>query len=112
MPGAGRATAARDTTTDPAKGGNFASISCEKWEVGAIIGHHGKTIKEFERVSGAHIHVDRTADRPAVKISGTVQAVAQARRYRTFYCFAAQRGSSSHASRTSMNAVHLSRMRA
>lgn len=72
------------TTTD----GNFASISCEKWEVGAIIGHHGKTIKDFERLSGANIHVDRTQDKPAVKISGSVAAVAKARRYTPSRCIA------------------------
>jgi hypothetical protein len=62
-----------------ASGGNFASIPCETWQVGAIIGHRGKTIKELERLSGAHIHVDRTTEPAAVKISGSVAAVSKAR---------------------------------
>jgi len=72
----------------PTADGNFASISCEKWEVGAIIGHHGKAIKELERLSGASIHVDRTTHKPAVRISGSVVAVAKARRYTSSRCIA------------------------
>lgn len=75
-------TAARKDSPAPDTSGNSASISCEKWEVGAIIGHHGKTIKEFERLSGASIHVER-GDSATVQISGSVSAVAKARRYTT-----------------------------
>ena len=57
------------------KGANFASVPCEKWQIGAIIGHQGKTVKELEVQSGASIHVDRTKEPPTVEISGSVQAV-------------------------------------
>ena len=59
------------TTASGGKGANFASIPCEKWQLGAIIGKGGKTIKELERQSGASIHVDRTNEPATVEISGT-----------------------------------------